>query len=169
MQNETNLTATVAQLCGDKGVALALNPSPMEEGLLRNFPFHVVRWFLINQGEGRALTGETDPEAIVKILTDRYPKAAVVLTCGEHGVLFREGDWRQTYPAFSVPVVDTTAAGDTFTGFFLGRLAANRPVPESLRVATAAAALAVSRHGAAASIPTLNEALELAGYIDWVP
>lgn len=57
---------------------------------------------------------------------------------------------------FSVPVVDTTAAGDTFLGFFfamLERFGAER----ALKIASAASAVAVSRPGASASIPTLDE------------
>ena len=61
-------------------------------------------------------------------------------------------------PAFPVRAVDTTAAGDTFTGFFLAQIAAGKPVEAALRTAAAAAAIAVSRPGASCSIPTLAEA-----------
>ena len=62
-------------------------------------------------------------------------------------------------PAFRVKAVDTTAAGDTFTGFLMGGLLAGRTVPEAMELAAKASAIAVTRPGASPSIPTLEEVL----------
>ena len=66
---------------------------------------------------------------------------------------------RQTvsHGAYKVKAVDTTAAGDTFTGFFLASLARGEDIPRCLENASLASALAVSRPGAAPSIPTMAE------------
>ena len=60
-------------------------------------------------------------------------------------------------PAYSVKVVDTTAAGDTFVGFFVAELSRGVSPREAIKTASAAAALAVSRKGAAPSVPKLDE------------
>lgn len=90
-------------------------------------------------------------------LRARYPRAQIVLTLGENGVRYWDGKTVFAHPIFQVPVVDTTAAGDTFTGYFLAGLTEGLPAPDILRLASGAAALAVSRKGAAASIPTRKE------------
>jgi ribokinase len=53
--------------------------------------------------------------------------------------------------------VDTTAAGDTFTGFFIGAVSQGESAADAIRRASAASAIAVSRPGAAPSVPTANE------------
>jgi len=62
-------------------------------------------------------------------------------------------------PSFKVDVVDTTAAGDTFTGYFVSEVAKGTPYENVLKIATAASAIAVSRNGAAPSIPTFDEVI----------
>ena len=77
----------------------------------------------------------------------------VVLTLGSHGFLYRDADQEVRQGIYQVQAVDTTAAGDTFTGYFLALIAEGRPVAEALAMASKASALAVSAMGAAASIP----------------
>ena len=81
----------------------------------------------------------------------------MVLTLGEQGSLYlsAEESWQQ--PAIPVKAVDTTAAGDTFTGYFLQAVLDGQPVEKALERASFAAAVAVSRDGAAVSIPTAKE------------
>ena len=62
--------------------------------------------------------------------------------------------------AFKTDVVDTTAAGDTFSGYFLKCILNQMSVKEALRTASFAASIAVSRKGAAASIPMWDEVAE---------
>jgi ribokinase len=76
---------------------------------------------------------------------------------GKHGVVYSNGEVEERHGIYEVPVVDTTAAGDTFTGFFVSSIVRGDPPRESLRVASQAASIAVSRRGAAPSIPTLEE------------
>ena len=69
------------------------------------------------------------------------------------------GTERVRQAAFPVKAVDTTAAGDTFTGYFVACMAQGRPEGECLDLASRAAAIAVSRPGAAPSIPVIDEVL----------
>jgi ribokinase len=77
----------------------------------------------------------------------------VILTLGDKGSIYQYKDQVVSQDAIKVKVVDTTAAGDTFTGYFLAGLLANKPVEQILQESAKAAAMAVSRKGAAVSIP----------------
>lgn len=160
VQNETSNVPAAMRLAKEKGMQVAFNASPVTDAMLR-YPLELVDYFLINEVEGKAISGSDsdDFEEILALLTQRFPDAAIVLTLGGEGVLYRDRNITCRQSAFTVPVVDTTAAGDTFTGFFLAALAEKIPVQQALRRACAAAALAVSQKGAANSIPALAEVL----------
>ena len=156
VQNETNGLEDLLRGAAERGVRIALNPSPITPDLA-GLPLDLVDCFLLNEIEGAALSGAQRPQEVLDGLRARYPRAQIVLTLGENGVRYWDGKTVFAHPIFQVPVVDTTAAGDTFTGYFLAGLTEGLPAPDILRLASGAAALAVSRKGAAASIPTRKE------------
>jgi ribokinase len=90
-------------------------------------------------------------------LRDLYPEAAVVLTLGERGVEYADPDQRVSVRAERVDAIDTTAAGDAFTGYLLAERLNGADVEAAIRLACRAAALCVQRPGAAASIPRREE------------
>ena len=156
LQNEINVTAEIITKAWEKGMKIVLNPSPFEEKIL-NWPLERVSLFLLNEVEGGQMTGEKEPEKVLKRLQAKYPNAAFVLTYGEKGAWY-VGNGETAYcPAKKVKVIDTTAAGDTFTGYFLSARGRGYGVEESLKKATAAAGEAVTRKGAAVSIPCWKE------------
>lgn len=156
LQNETNLVGTIIQKAADRGMQVAFNAAPMDAGV-RDYPLERVRWLLVNETEGAALSGQEDPQAIVDTLRRRYPRTAVVLTLGEQGSLYAGEEGQFFCPAQRVQAVDTTAAGDTFTGFFLRAVGQGKNPSQALEEATAASVLAVTRPGAADSIPHWQE------------
>ncbi len=156
LQNEISQVCYLAQACRDRGIPLAFNPSPYLDSL-RDFPFDAVRYLLINETEGNQITGETEPERIAARLLEKYPDMRVVLTLGGSGVYYRDKAESCKQAGFRVRAVDTTGAGDTFTGFFLGSILDGATVAQALRWACAAAALSVTRPGAAPSIPRREE------------
>ena len=99
------------------------------------------------------MTGQKTVDEIQKVCSGKYPKAAVVLTLGEEGAYYWEKDKRYYQPAIKASVLDTTAAGDTFTGYFFANLQNGKKPEEALYFAAKAAAIAVSKKGAAGSIP----------------
>ena len=103
-----------------------------------------------------ARRGYFDP-AILNTLRQRWPRCRLLLTLGSHGCVYDDGQRRLRQGNYQVGTVDTTAAGDTFTGYFVACMAAGRPEEECLDLASRAAAIAVSRPGAAPSIPTMDE------------
>ena len=118
---------------------------------------HLVDLIILNEIEGFELTQEKSNESIIKKLHQAYPKTSVLLTLGKKGVIFSDGKNIYHHGIYDVKAVDTTAAGDTFTGYFLASYANNEPIEECLRKASIASSLTVSRQGASTSIPFLSE------------
>ena len=86
----------------------------------------------------------------------------MVLTLGKEGSCCAvPGEEVIRQPIFPVQAVDTTAAGDTFTGYFIAAYAQGRPLSECMRRAAAASAISVSRIGASVSIPYAEEVARL--------
>lgn len=154
LQNEVNLLGYIVDRAYEKGLTVVLNPSPYD-AYLKEVDLEKVSIFLMNEIEGEMMTGEKDPEKILSIVREKYPNAGTVLTLGTQGAYYQDKEGTRTFQeAFKVKAVDTTAAGDTFTGFFIAGIAEGLPVAENLRRASKASSLAVQKAGAAESIPT---------------
>ena len=163
LQNEINGLDMLMGLAYAKGMTIVLNPSPMSEEILR-LPLHKVSYFLLNEVEAADLCGEDkSPEDCLDHLVAQFPQGKFVLTLGSQGCLYRDAHLSIHQPACPVQPVDTTAAGDTFTGFFIAGIAAGEDVSTALEEATKAAAIAISRKGAAPSIPSRAETLTYGG------
>ncbi len=94
---------------------------------------------------------------MLKGIKDKFPGASVVLTLGADGSVYSDGEKTVRQGIYKVKAVDTTAAGDTFTGYFLAGMLTGKSVEESLSQAARASSITVSRAGAAPSIPTKEE------------
>ena len=158
LQNEINLVPEIIRQAKERGLSVALNPSPASPEMSA-WPLEQVDWLILNEVEGRDLTAQTDPQGILDALLVRYPNCRVVLTLGEDGAFYADRTCRCFQPAFHVKATDTTAAGDTFTGYFLTAALSGHSPQASLRTAACAAAMAVCRPGASASIPMAAEVL----------
>ena len=82
----------------------------------------------------------------------------MVLTLGAQGAVYMDGGQTVRQAAFPAQAVDTTAAGDTFTGFFLAARLRGESAAQAMAQAACAAAYSVTRRGAAPSIPTRAQA-----------
>jgi ribokinase len=158
VQNELNLVDYIIDRAFERGLTIAVNPSPYDRAI-ETWDLKKVSIFLINEIEGAQMTGESKPEEILKVMHGKYPGAEIVLTLGDKGAVCQKGGRVFTQPAFKAKAVDTTAAGDTFTGYYLTGAMAGRPTEESLRLAAYASSLAVSRKGASTSIPYSEEVM----------
>lgn len=138
---------------------VALNPSPVSRELM-DYPLELVDVLILNELEGQALSGsaaDAEGGAILSALATRFPGAAIVLTLGSKGVMYHDAEGDLSCPAQKVTVVDTTGAGDTFCGYFLACTMKGMSPDKALHTASRASALAISKKGAAVSIPTLAE------------
>lgn len=156
LQNEVSCLPYIICAASRRGMTVVLNPSPLDDTLL-HMELDGVSWFILNEIEGEGLAGEREPERICAKLQARWPGSKVILTLGEQGAVCSDGDSYYRQECFPARTVDSTAAGDTFTGYFFAALCRGRSPQEALEQAGMAAALAVSRRGAAASIPTQAE------------
>ncbi len=156
MQNEISHGGSLLRKAAERGLHVILNPSPISKALL-HWPLELVDWFILNEIEGRDLTGETAPDAILDALLKRYPAAHIVLTLGAEGAVYADAAQRHHQAVIPAAAVDTTAAGDTFTGYFLAAMLGGQSVQEALRRAAHAASITVSRPGAGRSIPLAEE------------
>ena len=158
LQNEINMLDYIIDCAYEKGMMIILNPSPYDDAL-DACDFGKISMFLLNEIEGGQVTGETQTDRILERLREIYPEAKVVLTLGGEGSVYQYKEEQYRQGIYKVKAVDTTAAGDTFTGYFISSVIDGMPVQDGLALAAKASAIAVSRQGATASIPLRDEVL----------
>ena len=162
LQNEVNLLPYIVDRAYEKGMKIALNPSPFNEKL-RAVDLTKISVFILNEVEGYQITGKKTAEEILEELRRLFPEAGIMLTLGKDGAVYQDKAQKAFQPIFPVEVVDTTAAGDTFTGYFLAGMAEGLPMEEILRRSAKASSIAVGRAGAVPSIPRRDEVLRALG------
>jgi len=156
MQNELNDVERIWEAAAKKGMRVVWNPSPIVEkpAFLTELPLHML---ILNEVEAEVLCGEREPERQILALTELLPKTEIVLTLGENGSVIREpGKEALRQPAVPASPVDTTAAGDTFLGYYVAMRFYDCSAARAARIASVAAAKAVEAPGAAESIPVLD-------------
>ncbi len=138
------------------GLVIVFNAAPFGPEI-EEYPLHLVRYFIVNEIEGEGLTGEDQPDKILDSMLERFPGAGTILTLGAEGAMYGDNEMRLKVPAMKVNPLDTTAAGDTFTGYFLAEMTRGGEMKKCLEIASAAAAICITRKGAADSIPLRSE------------
>ena len=168
LQNEVNCLDVLIRAAHRRGMRILLNPSPCNEAL-DACDLRLVDCLLVNEVEGEQLSGESDPARIPDAILRRYPDMSMLLTLGSRGAVFARQGQRVYQPAIRAgDTVDTTAAGDTFTGYFAAGLLEGLPVEQNLRRSAAAAGIAVTRKGASPSIPGLAQTEALLASLETV-
>lgn len=157
LQNEINNLPYIINKAHSKGMNICLNPAPYSADIL-NLPLELVDILIVNETEGEGIAGiKGNFTEIIDQLTDNYPDTDIIMTAGEKGAYFGRNKDRLHTSIFKTKVVDTTAAGDTFLGFFLAGRISKMDIKDSMELASKASSIAVSRHGAMDSIPNLLE------------
>ena len=156
LQNEIANLTYLLRAAARRGLRVVLNASPISDELL-NADLSGVDWLVVNEIECAAMAGCGDAQAGYETLKQRYPSLGILLTLGSEGsVSWKDGtEVRQC--AYPVKAVDTTGAGDTFMGYFVGCLAQGMERQTAMQYASMASAISVTRPGAAASIPLMDE------------
>lgn len=158
LQNEiTNIDH--AMEAGKKaGMRVAFNFAPFDPKLAPELPLSLCDYLFLNRIEAGGIAGKSDVEEILETLARRYPETELVLTLGPEGaVALTPAGERFHADSPRVEVVETTAAGDTFIGYYLAGILDGLKPGKALERACRAAALCCSRAGAAESIPTRAE------------
>ncbi|MFW8633889.1 ribokinase [Cribrihabitans pelagius] len=151
-QNETNLQAEAAEAARARGLRVCYAAAPFDAAAVQAVLPQLDLLFL-NEVEACQLQEATGKSAAALGVRD------VVITLGAKGARHIDGTTGATLevPALPVTAVDTTGAGDTFTGYVLAGLDEGLAMPEALALASRAAALMVTRHGTADVIPTRQD------------
>lgn len=152
LQNETSGVDHAIRQGHHRGLFVVFNPAPFDHQTL-SYPLDLIDLMILNQTEAEALCGQREPQAACVQLNRAYPRARLVLTLGAEGALYSDGEIHLHQPSFPTEVIDTTAAGDTFTGFFVASWLHDHNPALALHRGCKAAAACVAHSGAAQSIP----------------
>ena len=148
----------------EKGKRVILDPAPAREGLPEEFfrGFDIVK---PNETELQILSGKSavTKEELAEGARELLKKGVgkVIVTLGERGCIVVSEDTYEEFPAHKVHAVDTTAAGDSFTGAFAAALARGDSCEDAVKFGNCASGIAVTPKGAQTSIPTMEEVINM--------
>ena len=155
LQNEISNVDYIIDKAFEKGMIIILNPSPINEKISK-IDLNKISYLILNQTEAQAITGQKE-ELALQYFKSNYPELKIVLTLGKSGSIFQDKKQKYYQKSYEVKAVDTTAAGDTYTGYLISGLMKLSSLKSAMNYASLASAIAVSRNGAAPSIPLLKE------------
>jgi ribokinase len=155
-QNETSSIDLVLTQAKELGLKVAFNPAPMTD-FVKQLPHDCIDLLIVNEVEAEELSGQSEVDSMDNYFRSEWPNTEVIITLGKAGVRMLKKESTINVPAFLVEAVDTTAAGDTFIGFFLSAYSNHQDAKTALTRACAASAIAVKQIGAAQSIPTKDQ------------
>lgn len=153
IQNEINNMSYLINKASEKGMYIAFNCAPMNAQVF-TYPLEKIDLFFVNEIEAAGLVNSEviEYDSIIEEL--KKLNKEIVMTVGENGSYYINGDTVYHQEAFRVNVVDTTAAGDTFTGYFLAEKLRSGDIKKALELASKASSMTVQGKGAAQSIPS---------------
>ena len=154
LQNEISEIIYLIERASSLGLRIVLNPSPFH-AVFRTVALSRLALLIVNETEAAGFTGSADADAFLQWTANNCPSLPCVLTLGAAGSVYTCDGYIVRQPAIETHVVDTTCAGDTFTGYFLAARLRGQDVPAALEIAARAAALTISQPGAAESIPSV--------------
>lgn len=146
----TSTIRSATSFASSIGATVIFDPTPVRDDLIEIIPF--TTYVTPNEVELKKLTKTNTVDELLNMGAKN-----VVLKLGGKGVEFKNKNSEIHIPSLNVQVIDTTGAGDTFNGNFAAMLSQGEPIEKSLRFANAAAAISVTRKGAAVSSPTRRE------------
>lgn len=156
IQNEVSNVDYIIKKAYKKGLKIIYNPSPVTS-VMKKIDFNQLEYLVINHLEGDVITGKEKSKDILDYLLVNYPSLKVILTASELGAYYKDKDNDIYVKSHKVKAIDTTCAGDTFLGFFLGGIINGKSIEDSMKLASKAASLAVTRDGASRTIPKMKE------------
>ena len=158
LQNETNDIGEILAFGKQCGAKMAINLAPADDRI-GDYPIQHAALLIVNEIEAMALAATSTVKSAFVELRQRYPDTDIVLTLGSDGLWCTSANQSAVtiLDSYQVAAVDETAAGDAFIGYLMAALIAKQNMPEALRQACAAGALAVTQAGAASSLPSQEQ------------
>ena len=154
IQNEIPMPiiSGLIEICDELSVKIIYNPAPAEEMDLDLID--KVTYFTPNENEFSLLFPELTLEEGLKT----YPNK-LIITLGDEGVAYSNGEEIIQIPSYKVKVKDTTGAGDTFNGALAYALSVDADLKTSIQFANLVAAISIQKDGAQGGMPTLEEVI----------
>lgn len=151
LQNEISNIPYLVKSGKERGMKIFLNPSPFNN-VIKEIDLNDIYCIILNETEAESFGYNN----FLKDVKEKYPDLRVILTLGKDGSTYQYKNEYIKQDAYKVNAVDTTAAGDTFTGYLISR-SEKGDMAAAMNYASAAAGIAASHNGAAPSIPNLEE------------
>lgn len=157
-QNETNAQLEAATQASSLGMRVAYAAAPFSASAVKAV-LPLLDLLVLNSVEKKQLETELNTDVSKLGVRD------VIVTLGSDGCEWINGDSgaKRHFEAVQVEPIDTTGAGDTFTGYLVAGLDRGMPLEQSIRIAIKAAAIMVTRTGTADVIPDLKDVLDFDG------
>ena len=159
IQNEINNLDYIVEKAYRAGMRIILNPSPFNDKI-QKLDLNMISCLILNEIEAKEISKCENAQKALTYFKEKFPDLKVMLTLGSKGCIYQDEKEQIFCPTFKVDAVDTTGAGDTFTGFFVAGIANGNKIEKILKIASCAAAISVTSEGAAPSIPCMEEVLK---------
>lgn len=160
LQNEISNVPYIVEEAYKKGMYIVLNPSPLNNRIF-DIDLNKINLFVLNEIEAAGILGNPDSGKdglnLIEQLAKKYPHTEIMLTLGSEGSVYGYKNTFIKQESVKTNVVDTTAAGDTFLGYFVAGKIQGLELKQNLERASKAASIAISKKGASVSIPDINE------------
>jgi len=156
LQNEINNIPQIIMEGSKKKLFIAFNPAPMTDAV-HTYPLHLCNLLILNETEASALANREEVSDCLEALSNKLPNTSILITAGARGAYAMHKGEIIRQPAYEVAVVDTTAAGDTFIGYFIAAFLEGQPFAKCMQQGAVAASLAIGKRGAMDSIPYAAE------------
>ena len=153
-ENSIETVEHVIKKAHEHKMTVVVNPAPYKK--IDEECYKYIDYLVPNEHEAKLLTGKSSVEMAVMELLDKGIKN-VIVTLGENGsALFSKEKFIKVEP-YKVDAIDTTAAGDSYLGAFVTKLADGKDVKEAMEFASQASSLTVTKKGAIISLPHLAD------------
>ena len=159
LQNEINNLDYIVKKAYQARMKIILNPSPFNDKI-QQIDLNMISYLILNEIEAKEISKCANAQKALAYFREKFPDLKVMLTLGSKGCIYQDEKEQKFCPIFKVDAVDTTGAGDTFTGYFVGGIANENKIEKILKIASCASAISVTREGAAPSIPYMDEVME---------
>jgi ribokinase len=159
LENNTETVMASIRYCSSRGIPVLLDPAPAEK--LPDEIYPNITYIKPNEIEAEILTGIEilSPDDALKAcrwFLDRGVKTSII-TLGEKGTVYMDAETQKYFKPISVNAIDTTGAGDVFSGSLMAALSGGAPAEDAILYASCAASISVTRMGVVESVPTIEE------------
>jgi len=163
LENQLDFVLYGIRKCHALGTRVLLDPAPAAE--LPEDIYRCISYIKPNEFEASVLSGievkdAESAKAAGRWFLDRGVKTAII-TLGEQGAVMAEDSGTSFFPAPKVSAADTTGAGDIFSGTLMACIADGCELSKAVEIASAAAALSVTKPGVVSAIPEYDEVMDL--------